>query len=79
MTRGGLVGLNPADGAGGRVVVYGRPEQVAVYIESMTRLLAREPNEVFAHPAVCDASDQFSKLIERRRDEAEADNDGTWP
>jgi hypothetical protein len=49
-----------------RPVVYGSPQQVAVWLDSVRRLLALEPDEVLADPQVQKSARQLAGLLSDR-------------
>jgi hypothetical protein len=51
-------------------VVYGSPAQIAVLLDSITRVIESEPDEVFENPGVRQSGRQLSGVIDRRVAEA---------
>jgi hypothetical protein len=51
-------------------VVYSQPDRIELLLDSITRLMTREPKEVFAHLGVQRSAQQLSTLVVRRTAEA---------
>lgn len=59
-----------------RPAVYGTPAQIAVLLESVTRLLEAEPRRVFTDPEVRCSARRLTGLLDHRIVEGDASTDG---